>query len=64
MRSLKVLVAQPRTCWIGFAEPRADFRAFMNNRRWRQFAVSPSDARVFRNAIAARLRGVVKVGAA
>ena len=43
LRSMKVLSAGPNQARIGFTDATANFRASINNRRARQFGVSPSD---------------------
>ena len=46
LRSMKVLTAKTNQAVIGFTDPVTNLRAFINNRRARQFGVSPSDERV------------------
>lgn len=43
MRSLKVKSASENRCVIGFVDPNADKLAHFNNRREKQFGVSPND---------------------
>lgn len=43
LRSLKVLTASPNRSVLGFTDEETNKRAFINNRRDRQFGVSPSD---------------------
>ncbi len=46
MRSMVVLTIQQNKAVIGFADRLTNFRAFINNRRSRQFGVSPKDEQV------------------
>ncbi len=43
LRSMKVLTAGPNQARIGFTDAEANKRAAINNRRARQFGVSPAD---------------------
>jgi hypothetical protein len=56
MRSLKVKQVSENRCVIGFIDPNADTIAHMNNRRQKQFGVSPRD----REALTAVVRAVLK----
>lgn len=47
LRSLKVLSAAPNRAVIGFTDAVSNFRAALNNRRWRQFGVSPTNRQAF-----------------
>jgi hypothetical protein len=44
LKTLSVLVAGHNTATIGFVGPIANRRAYINNARYRQFGVSPSDS--------------------
>ena len=50
MRSLVVLTISQNKAVIGFVDRLTNFRAFINNRRARQFGVSPKDQVVLLNA--------------
>ena len=56
MRSLKVKSASENTATIGFVDPRADRIAHINNRRQRQFGVSPKDRLALHAAVLVLLR--------
>lgn len=43
LRSMKVLSAGPNQARIGFTDPTANMRAAINNKRARQFGMSPND---------------------
>lgn len=43
LRSLKVLSAAANKAVIGFTDAVSNMRAAINNRRWRQFGLSPKD---------------------
>ena len=43
LRAMKVIQAATNRVVIGFTTPAANLRAFLNNRRWRQFGLSPRD---------------------
>lgn len=43
LRSLKVLSAAQNRAVIGFTDAVSNFRAALNNRRWRQFGISPTN---------------------
>ena len=45
LRSLKVLQANQNRALIGFTDPHSNMVAAVNNRRWRQFGVSPRNRR-------------------
>lgn len=49
MRSLNVLTVSQNKAVIGFVDRITNFRAFINNRRVRQFGVSPKDQVVLLN---------------
>lgn len=58
MRALKVLSANENVVKIGFADPVADYRAHINNRREKAFGVSPNDHKALNAAVLATLRQV------
>jgi len=58
MRALKVLTANENVAKIGFADPVADYRAHINNRREKAFGVSPNDRKALNAALMATLRQV------
>lgn len=43
LRSMRVLTAAANRAVIGFTDAEANKRAYINNRRWRQFGMSPRD---------------------
>jgi len=51
MRSMKVLSAAPNKATIGFTDSTSNERAVRNNRRERQFGVSPRDMEVLMRSI-------------
>jgi hypothetical protein len=51
LRSMKVLSAAPNQAKIGFTDAVANKRAFYNNRRWRQFGVSPGNRKALVQAL-------------
>ena len=59
--SMHVLQVGPGYAIIGFSHPLANLRATINNGRWRQFGMAPSDKAVFLNQIHAVMSGSVKV---
>jgi hypothetical protein len=61
MDSMHVLQVGPGYAIIGFSHPLANLRATINNGRWRQFGMAPSDKAVFLNQIHAVMSGSVKV---
>ena len=61
MDSLHVLQVGPRYAVIGFSHPLENFRAAINNRRWRQFGVSPKDRAVLMAQVHAVVNQGVKV---
>lgn len=56
MRSLAVKAVSENRVVIGFTDPQADAIAHFNNRREKQFGVSPKDRSVLTRAVAALLR--------
>lgn len=54
LRSMKVLSVATNRAVIGFTDAEANKRAAINNRRWRQFGVSPRN----RQAVALALRAL------
>lgn len=56
LRSLKVLTATQNRAVIGFSDAVAASRAFFNNRRQRQFGVSPRDRQALVEAVNAVAR--------
>lgn len=54
-RSMQILSAGFGRAVIGFTDAVTNFRAFINNRRHRQFGVSPKDRVVLANAVASVL---------
>jgi hypothetical protein len=54
LRGMRTLAANENRVIVGFSDPVADFRAAVNNRRERQFGVSPAD----REAIAQYVSGI------
>ena len=63
MRSLKVKAVSENRVTIGFVDPNADAIAHFNNRREKQFGVSPKDRSVLGKVVMAVLRqtGIVRV---
>lgn len=61
-RSMKVLRAEINKGVIGFTDAVTNRRAYLNNRRWRQFGVSPRDREALVNAI--RREQIVRIKAA
>lgn len=59
--SMHVLQVGPRYAVIGFSHPLANLRAAINNRRWRQFGVSPSDRAVLLRQVSAVVNTAVRV---
>ena len=57
LRSLKVLRAAKNRVVIGFTDAVSNMRAFFNNRRWKQFGMSPRDKAVAQEAFVAELSG-------
>jgi hypothetical protein len=55
MRSLKVKAANENRAVIGFVDPEADMIAHINNRREKQFGVSPKDRIAVNAAVRAEL---------
>lgn len=51
MRSLNVLTISQNKAVIGFVDRLTNFRAFINNRRSRQFGVSPKDQKVLLDSV-------------
>jgi hypothetical protein len=45
-RAMRVLTAGPGLSILGFSDPEAAKRAAINNRRWRQYGMSPMNKRV------------------
>ncbi len=43
LRALRALSTSQNSVKIGFSDPVADLRVTINNRRWRQFGLSPRD---------------------
>lgn len=60
MDSMHVLQVGPRYAVIGFSHPLANLRATINNRRWRQFGMSPTDRAVLMRQVHAVVNTVVK----
>lgn len=60
MRSLLVLRAQPGEVKLGPSNEYARFRVMMNNRRWPQWGVSPTDRQVLVNSVRAVMAEAVK----
>jgi hypothetical protein len=58
MRSFTVKAASENRVVIGFADPQADMIAHINNRREKQFGVSPKDRSVLTRAVLALLKQV------
>ncbi len=58
MRSLKVKSASENRAVIGFVDPRADRVAHANNRREKQFGISPTDRAALNAVVLAVLRKV------
>lgn len=57
LRSMKVLRAMKNQVVVGFTDAVSNARAFFNNRRWRQFGVSPRDREALAAAVSVELRG-------
>ena len=51
LRSMKVLRAAQNKAVIGFTDAATNLRAFLNNRRARQFGVSPKDRQILVQAL-------------
>jgi nucleoside diphosphate kinase len=56
MRSLKVKAVSENRVTIGFVDPQADAIAHYNNRREKQFGVSPKDRMALGKIVMAVLR--------
>jgi hypothetical protein len=56
MRSMAVKAASENKVTIGFTDPHADMIAHVNNRREKQFGVSPKDRSVLARVVLATLR--------
>jgi hypothetical protein len=46
-RAMRVLTVGPGLAILGFSDPEAAKRAAINNRRWRQYGMSPANKKVF-----------------
>jgi hypothetical protein len=51
LRAMKVIQSSVNRVVIGFTTPVANLRAFLNNRRWRQFGLSPRDLQAVSKAV-------------
>lgn len=60
-RGMQPLSAAQNVCVIGFSDPVAQERMKINNRRYRQYGVSPSDSRVVLSAVSALSERAVTV---
>lgn len=60
-RSMRVLSAGANTAVLGFSDAEAAKRAAINNRRWRQYGMSPANRRVFEVQILSYARAAVSV---
>lgn len=54
IRSMKTLEVAANRAVLGFTDSVTSLRAFFNNRRWRQFGVSPNDQVVLGRGLAAQ----------
>lgn len=59
LRSMKVLSAQENKAVIGFTDSVANFRAYLNNRRSRQFGVSPRNQKTLIEKYREQRSGIV-----
>lgn len=60
-RAMRVLTVGPGLAILGFSDPEAAKRAAANNRRWRQYGMSPANKKVFLAQVVMFSRDVVKV---